>query len=180
MKKKIALLCEDNQHAAFVRRFFPKKHKPRRVSPKGGKGEGAGEQFVREEYPTRLEAARDTNSALIVVIDGDGKTVEERLRQLDEQCAKENIPRRTDADRVAVFVPMWNIESWLYFLGGGDNVDESKKNYRRLNRERECKPMVEKLRKMCRRGNLPDEAPSSLRAACEEYNQRRNILLGES
>ena len=178
--KKIALLCEDNQHAAFVRRFLP-KHELYRVLREGG--EGAGEQFVRKEYSTRLDAARKTNSALIVVIDGDKKTVEERLRQLDEECDREGIARRTDADRVAVFVPMRNIETWLYFLNGEvdgfEKVDESKR-YAKLSRERECKPMVKKLREMCRRGNLPDEAPSSLRAACEEYNQRRNILLGES
>ena len=179
--KRIALLCEDNQHAAFVRRFLPEKHRPRQVPREGD--EGAGEQFVRKEYPARLDAARKTNSALIVVIDGDTKTVEERLRQLDEGCDRESIARRTDADRVAIFVPMRNIETWLYFLNGEvdgfEKIDESKR-YAKLSRERECKPMVKKLREMCRRGNLPDEAPLSLRAACEEYNKRRNILLGES
>ena len=179
--KKIALLCEDNQHATFVRRFLPSKHDLYRVPREGG--EGAGEQFVRQKYPARLGAARKTNSALIVVIDGDKKTVEERLRQLDEECDRKGTPRRTDADRVAVFVPMRNIETWLYFLNGEvdgfEKIDESKR-YAKLSRERECKPMVKKLREMCRRGNLPDEAPLSLRAACEEYNKRRNSLLGES
>ena len=52
----------------------------------------------------------------------------------------------------------------------GESIDEERA-YRKLSRERECKPYVDQLvRKICPTG-LPEDAPPSLHAACEELQR---------
>ena len=188
MSRLFVVLCEDKQQRVFIYRFLVKAgvkpHEIRDAPPTKGSGVG----WVLDRYPDEIDAARRHKKfRLVVMIDGDDKGVKVRLNQLamrlnqrDHECGHRGFSPRTDADRVAVFVPTRNIETWLYFLGGGDNVDESATCYDKLPRQRKCQPMVDALWEMCQRGNLLDEAPSSLRAACEEYNKRRNSLLGES
>lgn|GEM_PF-4392171 len=82
---QIVLLCEDTQHEAFVRRFLECRgwrHKPRVLKS----STGAGEQFVREHFPTELQAIRHrhVDRALIVVIDGDNRGPAGRIAQLEE------------------------------------------------------------------------------------------------
>ena len=185
------VLCEDKQQRVFIYRFLLKAGvesyeiiRIRNAPP--AKGSGAG--WVLDHYPDEIDAARKHKFSLVVMIDGDNQGVEARLNQLatrlnqrDRECRHRGFSPRTDADRVAVFVPTRNIETWLYFLDGGDNVDESATYPKKFHRcERKCQPMVDAFREMCLSGNLPDEAPSSLRAACEEYNKRSKSLLGES
>ena len=186
MKRKriqFVVLCEDKQQRVFICRFLKQAgidfHNITEVPIPDGEGSAAG--WVLHRYPHEIKAARKHKFSLVVMIDGDNKGVEARLNQLDRECRHQDVSPRTDADRVAVFVPTRNIETWLYFLGGGDNVDESATYPKKFHRcERKCQPMVDAFREMCLSGNLPDKTPSSLRAACEEYNQRRNSLLGES
>lgn len=79
-------------------------------------------------------------------------------------------PRQPD-EKVAIFVPTWNIETWLAYLTG-QTVTESLPNYPKLARERDCQPLVESLYQMCQRGSLRQPAPPSLEAACVEYKSR--------
>ena len=171
------LVCEDRQHEAFARRFLREMklvthHRRIRVK-RPSLGRGSAERFVRETYVTELEAGRrgHVDRTLIVLIDGDDVGVGGRLRQLDAACAEEGVPARTEEDRVAAFVPTWNIETWLTYLGGRE-VDEGLRNYPRLERPRECGTHVRELAEMCRRGTLREPAPASLVSACEEYDGR--------
>ena len=169
---QLVLLCEDNQHEAFVRRFLAEMgwdNRSMRVVKAPG-GRGSGEQYVRERFPVELEAqrSRHVNQALVVMMDGDNQGVGARLNQLDEACQGANIRRRTRDERVAVFIPTWNIETWLAYLDGAQ-VDEERFNYRRLDRERECQRHVEELARMCRARELRTPSPLSLDAACDEY-----------
>ena len=191
MSRQFVVLCEDKQQSVFICRFLKREgidnRDIREAFLRGGKGSGA--KWVLDRYSDEIDAARKHKKfRLVVMIDGDDKGVEVRLNQLamrlnqrDQECGHRGFSPRTDVDCVAVFVPTRNIETWLYFLDGGDNVDESATYPKKFHRcERKCQPMVDAFREMCLSGNLPDEAPSSLRAACEEYNKRRNSLLGES
>lgn len=105
------------------------------------------------------------------MIDGDSRGVRGRLSQLDQACREGNVGVRRDGDNVAIFVPTWNIETWLAYLDGED-VDEGRGNYPRLPRPRECSRHVAELAKMCRNAALREPVPDSLRHACEEYNSR--------
>ena len=168
-QKRISILCEDKQHAAFIRRFLRKRNWSVHTLPLPGKG--SAEKFVRDKYPKYLDAVRKRNGKLAVVIDGNTVGALERMNQLDEACDKENIGRRKPADPAAVFIPTRNIETWLAYLDGKP-VDETQ-SYPRLEEEGECKRHVTTLIQMCTANELRHPAPPSLQTACEEYAKLR-------
>jgi len=172
---QLVLLCEDTQQETFARRFLNKAGwSTRRMRVQRGQS-GSAEQFVRERYPMELSAyrskAHQVDQALIVLIDGDNRGMAGRLDQLAAACEGENIELRKDGERVAIFVPTWRIETWFAYLDGTD-IDETKSNYPRLDRPRDCQRHVNALYEMCHQGNLRQPAPQSLDAACEEYRER--------
>jgi len=176
---QLVLLCEDRQHEAFARRFLNTmgwETRAMRVEKAPG-GRGAGEQFVRERYPVELKAhrSRPVTQALVVLIDGDSEGPVARLQRLDQACREAGLRERTSEERVAVFIPTWNIETWLAYLDG-DRVGEEKPDYPRPARERDCQRHVDELVRMCRAGKLREPSPPSLEAACGEYRAR---LSGE-
>ncbi len=174
---QLVVLCDDLQHATFARRFLEKagwSARRMRVELAPG-GRRSAEQYVRQRFPTELKAYRSrrqqVTQALVVMVDGDRYGVQGRLKQFDKACRKSNVPRRKPDDRVAIVVPTWNIETWFAYLGG-QTVDESRADYPRLHRQRDCQPYVEALDAMCRAGQLRSPAPGSLEAACQVYNSR--------
>ena len=174
---KYVLVCEDQQHEAFARRFldemgFIKGKRNLRVE-RASTGTGSAEQFVRQTYVEELDSGRriHVDRTLIIVIDGDNYGVKGRLRQLDEACEAERVDVRSSKDKVAVFIPTWNIETWLAYLGG-DAVNEGQSDYPKLSRPRECAKHVKNLAAMCKSKNLRAPAPGSLVEACSEYDER--------
>lgn len=172
---QIVLLCEDTQHEVFARRFLVAAGlgDPRRLRvEKAPRGHGAAEQFVRQRFPSELVEHRRTAASmaqvLIVILDGDNVGVDGRQTALDQECLAAGIETRRDDESVLVVVPTWNIETWIAYLDG-QTVDETRPDYPRLNRERECQPRVVSLVAMCRNGELRIPAPTSLEAACTEY-----------
>lgn len=179
---EIVLVCEDQQQETFVRRFLKRhlRYEARELSrrlrvEKAQAGRGAADQFVLERFPREVAAYRrqggKRQTRLLVMIDGDSFGVERRTQHLATACRQKQIEPRKDTEQIVVLVPTWNIETWLYWLGGHD-VDEAKKDYPRLQKESDCQPRVNELATMCQSGKLRDRAPPSLVAACSEFNQR--------
>jgi hypothetical protein len=110
----------------------------------------------------------------VVVMDGDDKGVDARLNELARACEAQNILPRQNDDRVAIVVPTWNIETWLAYLSGKD-VNESRSDYPRLRRPRDCQPHVDVLYEMCQKGALRQPSPPSLEAACTEYRSQLQV-----
>jgi len=171
---QVVVLCEDRQHEAFARRFLTRAGQYVRVqrvevSPKG---RGSAEQFVRERFAEELSYYRQrkhrVEQALIVIIDADGRDVAARIGQVESDCVEAGVEWRRDDERVAIFVPAQNIETWLAYLEGR-TVNET---YPRLERERHCQRHVDGLYDMCQRGVLREPSPPSLKAACAEYRSR--------
>ena len=170
---QIIVICEDTQHEAFLRRFFEEIRRSWRLRvQRAPKGKGSAEQFVRERFAGELREHRRRRVArvLVVMIDGDAEGVRRRLKYLDDACSEANIPPRMVNEGVAVFVPTWNIETWLAYLGG-ETVDESRPDYPRLPKESGCDTQVDALVEMCRSRELRRPAPRSLVAACREYRR---------
>ena len=171
------LVCEDQQQEAFARRFLRQTNIIKDLHQlrveRSPRGRGAADRFVQDVYVTELDAGRRTHvaSTLLLLTDGDAIGVDERLRRLDEACKQRGVAARSPADSVAVFVPTWNIETWIAYLDG-ETVNEERKDYPRLPRPRECRRHVGVLTDMCRRGTLRQPAPESLEAACDEYGVR--------
>ena len=140
--------------------------------------EGAipAEQFVREQFVRELQEYRGRRNqvacALAVMIDGDNAGVGQRRATLDDACREAGIEPRQNGESVAVFVPTWNIETWIAYLNGG-NVDEGRRNYPRLARERECRAQVNNLVGMRRQHDLRPPAPRG-RLVLAEFKLWRN------
>jgi hypothetical protein len=174
---RLILICEDRQHEVFARRFLEQAGWSTRrlrveIAPRG---RGSAVQFVLERFPIELSAYRSkrnhVDQAVVVMLDGDAQGVATRLRQIADACQAKGVAPLQSGERVGIFVPTWNIETWLAYLDG-ESVDENRKDYTRLARQRECQSHVDRLRQMCEQGTLRQPSPPSLDAACEEYRQR--------
>jgi len=172
---RIILLCEDQQHATFVRSFLEKMGWVTRdlrlvLSPTG---RGSAEYFVCNQFPKELRMVRSKRGErayLIVMVDGDSVGVAKRKASLKAACEEQGMAPPGDTDNVLICVPTWNIETWLAYLGG-EMVDEANKGYPKLARPRECKPLVEELVVMCRARALRPSAPASLEDTCASYRR---------
>lgn len=164
-RPKVTVLCEDKQHGSFIRGFLKRRNRIGHEVPRPNSG--AGERFVRDQFPAYLDAVRKRGGILVTMIDGDNLSIEKRLRQLDEACRNQGVSPRKSTDKVVVFVPVRNIETWLAYLGGVA-VNETD-TYPKLRRESDCKPLVIELDKMCKAGELRSPSPPSLETACQEY-----------
>lgn len=169
------VLCEDEQHYAFARRFLELMTRPelRQTYKRVARGHSG----VRAEFPRELAAVRKQGgrAALLVVVDADGQGVDTRRRYVQELC--EGPDGLTGTDPVAIVVPERNIETWIRWLDG-QPVDATSE-YPRLARERDCKPAVKKLRQACDTKSLPPNAPESLQDACREFRRVLTLLSAE-
>ena len=171
--KDVIVLCEDKQHSVFITRFLSlgKKRDKRPQIYCAPEGRGDAANYVCEEYPRLLDFTRTKSGvSLIVMIDADMAGAKARSNQLALACKQQGIRPDKQGKRIAVFFPARNIETWIKFLESGQKVDESV-SYPKLDRENQCKPQVKKLHDMCARGQLPANAPDSLKAACKEWKR---------
>ena len=172
---RVVVLCEDRQHETFIRRFFKKNHwntRDIRIE-RSPSGRGSAESYVRSRFPKELQALRSRGGKevyLIVMIDGDQQGSKGRTSSLEAACTEQGISRPSDTERVMICVPTWNIETWIAYLSG-ETVDESRSDYPRLPRERDCEPSVQRLVAMCGQRALRAPYPASLEDACAQYRR---------
>lgn len=175
-RTQVVLLCEDNQHHAFTRRFLKLcGYDPRRMTViKSPKGRGSGEQWVREQYAREVQALRQaphiTGRALIVMLDEDTHATRGRADALADALGEARLSPRASAERIVHAIPARNIETWLAYLDG-QTVDATS-TYPKLRHERDCQPMIQALKAMCDDGALRDPPPPSLATACVEFRER--------
>ena len=172
---RIVLLCEDRQHETFATRFLREAGWERRSFrvERAPTGRGSAEQYVRERFPAELQAVRakrGEQAYLFVMVDGDAQGAAGRMASLAASCEERRITPPNDADQLLVCVPTWNIETWLAYLGG-ETVDETRSGYPRLDRPRDCGPLVKELAKMCRDRSLRAPYPPSLQDTCTRYQR---------
>jgi len=127
---RMVVLCEDEAHRRFSYQVFLKLgYHPRELyfheSPTG---RGAAEHWVRERYPVEVEAYRRNvhtqRIGLLVLIDADNRTVEQRHRELDAALREKKLQSRAAQEVIVLFVPRRHIETWIAFLVG-HQVDET-------------------------------------------------------
>jgi hypothetical protein len=84
---QIVILCEDRQQEVFARYFLKKRGFTglfrTKICPIGSQ---SGEQYVRTQYPVEVKAYRQNKNqvsiGLVVLIDADTGTLQDRLNQL--------------------------------------------------------------------------------------------------
>ena len=167
---RIVILCEDRQQEVFARHFLESCGVNRHhIYPNVcQKGKQAGEQFVRQEYPKEVLGYRRVSgylsAGLVVLTDADVKKVANRLVQFETALKENKISPRKPTERIGIFIPKRNIETWINFLMGR-SVSEDE-TYPHLKRESECIPYVNVF--ASRHAPLPVDAPPSLKTACQE------------
>lgn len=170
---RAVILCEDRQQEVFARTFLEAVGiTPFRILI-GPPGKGAGEQYVRKNYPQNVQTFRSKfpaqpNTCLVVMTDSDVLETIQRLEILDKELQQSGLPKREPKERIGIFIPKRNIETWIHFLMG-ETVNEEDE-YQKLKKESICKPFVEDLARN-RRNPLPDDAPPSVCAACNELDR---------
>ena len=172
---QLVLLCEDKQQEVFARQFFIRRGFDRRkirvnISPQG---KGAAERYVRNRYPREVRRHRSKSAhlsiCLAVVIDADTYTVAQRFSQFDSELEDSGQRNRQAVEKIAVFVPRRNIETWIHYLR--EQAVDEETAYPKLARESDCKPDVEKLVNQICPSGLPNDAPPSLHTACDELQK---------
>lgn len=176
-RRRIAfiVLCEDKQQQVFalhfLRNFWGANIRDIRFCDLPD-GKGSGEQFVRDSYLQEVRTHRSKSSyisslRLIVMVDADRLSVEERQRQFDEALEAAGQEKRGDKERIAIFVPKRNIETCIHYLKGA-TVDEETA-YPKFPNQGDCKVEVARLAEtICPDAGLSEDAPPSLQAACPE------------
>lgn len=200
MNRFYTVLCEDLQAFVFVRRalissgaeprnVFPHPYPDSRFHAEGGGSPrmvdgytvyACGSQHVRMNFPHALANVRvqhaKRQAALIVHIDVDnanpaGRTVRDRLEELDAACAAPGVPIRGPADPVAILVPRREIETWIHFYLLGPPVDEHTPYAKLSGREADCQPAAEAFARDARAQNAPGHAPPSLLGGLAEFRR---------
>ena len=123
----VIVVLEDAHHQMLVYRFLAKRGLGKNVRiERSPSGEGNAEGWVRKTFVKEVNAyrSRHPKTALIVVIDADTHTVQERWKQLD-QTLEDTGKRRVDVEheQIARLVPRRNVETWILCLND-HQVDE--------------------------------------------------------
>ena len=177
---QIVILCEDRQQEVFARHFLKKRGFTglfrTKICPPGSQ---SGEQYVRTEYPKEVKAYRQNRNrvaiGLVVLIDADTGTLQDRLNQLASILDEDAQEKRRSQEAIAIFVPKRNIETWIHYLQGKTVNEEDAYSHFDKN-EAACKTSVENLADRCYSQNLPEDAPQSLQAACGELQPLLSLL----
>ena len=117
---QVIILGEDSAHVgsfyrAVVDHLAVPRGKVRKCAVPGGKGDA--KRYIHDEMPKEVGLLRrGPNSAvLIVIMDSDGASEEQRLKELVDGIADPSGNLAELMKRVAVMVPRRNIETWLEF-----------------------------------------------------------------
>lgn len=123
------LICEDRRQESFFRRVLEPLFGTRLNVVISPSGEGAASAWVLKQYPVHVREWVRRNPAervaLVAAIDGDAVGTAGRMAEADQNLLAVGEATRRPAERIAVCVPTWSIETWLLFLANEPNVDES-------------------------------------------------------
>ena len=169
----VMILAEDKRHEMLLYRHLLSRGYTRhkiRICPWFPKYQTQGLPFVRAEYELQVQALRDkahrVNAALLVMVDADDETVEQRLQELDALLFAADKPRRADEENIAIVVARRNVETWFFFLDG-NAVDEETDYKTRCRAFKNGEFALKFANLSWPRGELPPDCPPSLRHACE-------------
>jgi len=171
------VVLEDARHEMVARRYL-KKHgvgeREMRIE-RSPSGEGNAEGWVRKTFVKEVNVyrGRHAKTALIVVIDADTHTVQERWRQLDqalEDGGKQAVV--VEHEQIARLVPKRNIETWILCLT--EQTADEDTDYKRTRHDwNDLIPLAaETLFQWTRpKAELPDYCIDSLRSGVRELNR---------
>lgn len=131
----VIVVVEDSHHRMLAYRYLSecglREHQIRIERSPSGKG--SAENWVRGRYAKEVNVyrRRQAQTALIVVIDSDAGTVQDRLRQLDQALGENGVDATEARERIAKLAPKRNVETWILCLNGHAVNEEADYKYTR-------------------------------------------------
>lgn len=186
---EVTILCADIDQERFIREYLiccgldDRKIKDF-GNPKGREIKNNNALIVKH-YPDIIKSYRKRkyrNIAIVVMIDADEDSLDDRMRSLnialDETAGNLNRDPRLPNEKVAIFVPARNIETWFYYINNNmegqecnENTDYKDKKMSAKERIELAKSAAQKLaREICPQGVDRITLPS-LRYACTELQR---------
>jgi len=187
---EVTILCEDIDQERFIREYLICRGlDDRRIKDFGnpkGKTIKNNNALILKHYPELIKSYRSRrnyrNIAVVVMIDADEDSLDDRMRSLnialDETAGNLNKDPRLPNEKVAIFVPARNIETWFYYINNNmegqecnENTDYKDKKMSAEERIKLAKISAKKLaREICPQGADRITLPS-LRYACTELQR---------
>jgi hypothetical protein len=173
------LVCEDEVHERLVKAFLVRcglaSRAPYVKSLVASKmQQGGNDVWVLHRFPEEVHACRQRNAKaktrLLVMIDSDSLTVEERRSQLSNRLTQAGLEDIGTSEPMIVLIPKRNAETWISALLGRQ-VDENEdcKDWDRPSRE-DFRRAAEALFQWSRPGATPGSTcVPSLRDALREW-----------
>lgn len=173
---RLVLLCEDDGQQRFAHHVFRKLGRAHRevrtlICPAG---RGAAEQWVRNRYAEevrlyRRKATAQKGIGLLVAIDADRQTVDYRHEQLANSLKTADLDKRGPDERIAVWVPKRNIETWVADLLGHTVNEED--DYKNDVRGGDFQPAAARFADRCRNHDKQPAALPSMSRAFDETDR---------
>ena len=183
---EVTILCEDIDQERFIREYLICRGLDDRKIKDFGNPKGRdiknNNALILKHYPELIQSYRSRNYrniAVVVMIDADEDSLDDRMRSLnialDETAGNLNKDPRRPNEKVAIFVPARNMETWFYYIMEGQECDETTdyKDKKMSAKERIelAKSAAQKLaREICPQGADRITLPS-LRYACTELQR---------
>ncbi len=134
---KIILLCEDESQERLTREYL-KKCGAKNVERILRAEVAGGFTRVLDQFPRELRACRSRHAKtlLVVLIDADQLSVEQRHSQLNERAKAAELAEVASDEPVVIFIPKRNIETWLEaLLGNQVNEEDVCKKRKKLTKD---------------------------------------------
>jgi hypothetical protein len=175
----VIVIVEDEQHEMFVRRYLRRRGmEPHAMRIKRSpSGEGSAEHWVRKAFVEEANVYRNRHARtkLILVIDADTATVQDRLSQLD-QALKNAGKKPVDPanEQIARLIPKRNIETWILCLNEKPVDEETDYKNTRDDWNELIPPAAETLFQWTSsKAEPPNHCVDSLRIGVRELNRLR-------
>jgi hypothetical protein len=173
----VIVVLEDARHEMLARRYLKKcgvGEREMRIE-RSPSGEGNAEGWVRRTFVREVKVyrTRHAKTALIVVIDADNHTVQDRWEQLDRGL-EDNGKHRIDIEheQIARLVPKRNVETWVLCLNGYAVDEEADYKNTRDDWHELIPQAAETLLDWTRQTpELPNHCIDSLRSGVSELNR---------
>lgn len=175
---RVIVLCEDIVHHRFIRNYLICQGISKRNIQDFGTVKSRNNASVFQHYPDLVKVYRARKNyqdiALVVMLDADERNIKDHLKEfdkrLDPEKARLNQKAREDDEKIAIFIPARNIETWIHYIFGHTDCNEHD-DYKRLYSPEDAKKAARKLaEEICPEG-LPEDALPSLHHACRELER---------
>jgi hypothetical protein len=179
---RIILLCEDEAHQRLAVAYMNRCGIHRRdvidvVASRQKQGGNVG--WVLDEFSRQLQACRQrhkakANTLLVVVVDADTYTVDERRREFNDRLKQARQDELRADDPVALLVPRRHVETWIRsLLGRSVTEDEDCKGSSKPSKE-DIRQAADTLHEWARENATPGATcVPSLSAAFPEWRKIR-------